>query len=165
MSDDLTICSQRSHFVAPRSSIISLKGAGLVGSATFFSGRCTSWKSGRGWALNLGTCEIWWGSPFRHSYKIKNNKTFSCSIKKFNNTSSFLISSSFFSFITLRSCSRSSNEKGHISTWLLTGSLGWKGRKWGTACALMGAGGFSWKCKGICGRVTKYQFRDLLNKA
>lgn len=50
-----TICSQRSLFTDPRSSTISLKGAVLVGSATFFSGRFTSWKSGKGLALNLGT--------------------------------------------------------------------------------------------------------------
>lgn len=54
-----TILSQRSLFRDPRSSTLSLKGAGFVGSVTFFSGRFTSWKSGRGRALNLDTWRRW----------------------------------------------------------------------------------------------------------
>lgn len=52
-----TICSQRLLLAAPRSSMSSLKGSGLVGSSFFFSGRTTVSKSGSGWALNCGT----WG--------------------------------------------------------------------------------------------------------
>lgn len=63
-----TICSQRSLFTDPRSSTISLKGAGLVGSMTFFSGRFTSWKSGKGLALNLGT---WGGKKKKLRWEIK----------------------------------------------------------------------------------------------
>lgn len=59
-------------------------------------------------------------------------------------TSSCLSSSSLFSFSTCLSRSRSSKEKGHTSTWVLSWSLGRKGRpKWGTAWALSGAGGFT----------------------
>ena len=61
-------------------------------------------------------------------------------------TSSFLNISNFFSFSTLLSCSRTSKEKGHDSTWLFSGSRGWKGRpKWGAGWALSGDGGFTWR--------------------
>lgn len=63
-----------------------------------------------------------------------------------SHTSSFLISSSLFSFCALRSCSRCSNEKGHISIWLFAAGLGWKGTWWGTGSAFSGAGAFTCEC-------------------
>lgn len=135
-----TICSSRVLLTAPRWSMSSLKGSGFVASGFFFSGRMMVSKFGSSWALNWGTCNC--NHNVTGDYLLLWNATM---MGFYVFTSSILLSSNFFSFSALLSCSLSSNENGQTSTWRFCGNWGWNGRpKWGTEGVFLCGGCLTW---------------------